>query len=99
VHNAQNHNDFTFTIDGKSYKGIPCVSCHLVIPHGGKRSRLIAYGYGSASPDVQPYIINQNTALVKGFKKTTPLAYQPRNCYSTYSACHPHSTNYGGYDQ
>jgi predicted CXXCH cytochrome family protein len=101
VHNAQNHNDYNFTIDGANYKGIPCVSCHLVIPHGGKRSRLIAYGYGSTSPDVQPYIINQNTALVKGFKKAaTPInGYTTRNCYSSFNQCHPHSMNNGGYDQ
>lgn len=101
AHNAQNHNNLTFTIDGVNYQGIPCVSCHLVIPHGGKRSRLIAYGYGSTSPDVPPYIINQNTALLIGFKKAaTPInGYTTLSCYSSFNQCHPHSTNNGGYDQ
>lgn len=101
VHNEQDHYSLNYTIDGNSYQGIPCVSCHLVIPHGGKRSRLIAYGYGSTSPDVSPYIINQNTALLKGFKKgTAPIdGYQKTNCYSSFPQCHPHSSNNGGYDQ
>ncbi|MFQ5798235.1 MAG: cytochrome c3 family protein [Bacteroidota bacterium] len=98
AHDAGDHNRDTFTIDATQYQGIPCVSCHLVVPHGGKRSRLIAYGFGSLSPDVAPYIVNQNVALVRGFKKANPTQYTKQSCYSTYSACHPHGTNYGGYD-
>ncbi|MBI4697519.1 MAG: cytochrome C [Nitrospirae bacterium] len=78
-----------FVIDGTIYYGIPCVTCHLVVPHGGKRSRLIAYGFESTDPDVTPYIINTNTALLRGFKKDVNGTYSHKQafCYSTAAAC------------
>jgi cytochrome c553 len=100
VHQKGDHNNRNYTIDGISYTGVPCVTCHLVVPHGGKRSRLIAYGYQSSSPDVQPYIINTNVALLRGFKKnaSAPGTYDRRDCYSTASQCSDHNMNAGGYD-
>ena len=101
VHNKDDHYNNSFYIDGTSYQGIPCVSCHLVIPHGGKRSRLIGYGYGAANPDVPPYIINQYTSKLKGFKKASSAwSYSQSNC-STGSGCHMGGMggSGGGYDQ
>lgn len=75
------------------HSNIACVACHLAIPHGGKRSRLIAY-----TSDLSPYDYNNNTARLNGFKKaSTPTGYVKSNCYSTYTGCTTHnSSNCGG---
>lgn len=107
---AGKHYNSNFVIDGISYNGIPCVTCHLVVPHGGNRSRLIAYGYSSLSSNQQPYIINVNTNLLRGFKKSqSPDKYFSSYCYSTHGACGasskypgwPHGTQewVSGYEQ
>jgi len=93
VHSENNHNSGSLTINGQAGTGTPCVSCHLVVSHGGKRSRLIAYGYQAASPDVSPYIINANTALLRGFRKAATTSYTETYCYSTYSACNNHNSS------
>ena len=78
----------------------PCVACHIAVPHGSKRSRLIGY-----ASDVAPYNYNPTGTyttgklLLSGFKKaTTPTNYQGTNCYSTDNNCNYHSFNAGGYD-
>jgi hypothetical protein len=85
------------TIGGKAYTGIPCASCHVAVPHGSKRGRLIAY-----VSDVAPYAYRDgtiNVAIVSGFKKAASrTGYSKSNCYSTQSGCTTHS-NAGGYDQ
>jgi predicted CXXCH cytochrome family protein len=85
------------TIGGKAYTGIPCASCHVAVPHGSKRGRLIAY-----VSDVAPYAYRDgtiNVAFVSGFKKAASrTGYSKSNCYSTQSGCTTHS-NAGGYDQ
>lgn len=103
THSDDHHSNEAYTIDGTNYNGAPCVTCHLVIPHGGKRSRFQAYGYGAgASADVPPYIINTNIALLRGFKKASgPNNYGDEECYSTHSECDHHgdeSSAVGGYD-
>lgn len=75
-------------------KGVACVACHVAIPHGWKRSRLIAYA-GEASP----YNYGGSTAILNGIKKDTSPTYGKSNCYSTNAACSSgHGTNAGGYD-
>ena len=77
---------------------MPCVTCHGVIPHGAKRSRLIAY-----SSDPTPYRYagtGLNTSVIVGFKKATSRTnYADVNCYSLASGCSSNHTNRGGYDQ
>lgn len=98
VHDDGDHLE-SYRIDGISYRGIPCVSCHTVIPHGARRSRLMAYGYQSTSPDPPPYIINANTNLLRGFKKArSPWSYDEGNCWSTTSACDEHDSRAMTYD-
>ncbi len=86
------------TIGGQAYTGIPCVSCHVTVPHGSKRGRLIAY-----RTDVPPYNYldvnraNVQLAIVTGYKKAARNSYSKSNCYSTQSGCTTH-TNAGGYD-
>jgi ribosomal protein L31 len=71
------------------HSNIACVACHLVVPHGGKRSRLIAY-----TSDLSPYDYNNNTARLNGFKKaSSPSTYSKPNCYSTYTGCTTHNSS------
>ncbi len=98
VHREGDHLE-SYTVDGKRYSGVPCVSCHSVVPHGNKRSRLIVYGYGATTPDPYPYIINTNTALLKGFRKaSTPFSYGEGNCWSSSGQCDEHSSRSMTYD-
>ncbi|MBI3298647.1 MAG: hypothetical protein HYZ75_10820 [Elusimicrobia bacterium] len=74
-----------------------CVACHVRLPHGSKRGRLIGY-----DSDLPPYNNNGGTPysrlVLKGFKKAAgPTSYAESNCYSEATGCHNH-TNAGGYD-
>ncbi len=93
------HETRSITINGKTYTGVPCVSCHVAIPHGSKRSRLIGYRTDAAPYNYSdPTNANALLNVISGFKKaTSPSAYQKSNCYSTQSGCTTHS-NAGGYD-
>ena len=98
VHNDGDHHA-DFTINGVNYKGAPCVSCHIVVPHGGKRSRMIGYGYQSTSPDPSPYVINNNVNLMRGFRKAgTPNSYNEGNCWSSSGECGDHNSSKMTYD-
>lgn len=66
---------------GMSTRGAYCVNCHMAVPHGSKRSRLIGY-----NTDLSPYNYNGNSLKVTGFKKTSGT-YAQSNC----------STNCGGH--
>lgn len=76
------------------HSGRACVTCHIAIPHGGKRSRLI--GYNNADTP-SPYNYGGNSLQITQFKK----ASGPNN-YS-YSSCKtgcgwPHSSSVSGAD-
>ena len=66
---------------GMSTRGTYCVNCHMAVPHGSKRSRLIGY-----NTDLSPYNYNGNSLKITGFKKTSGT-YSQNNC----------STNCGGH--
>lgn len=91
------HDNRSVTIGGKYYSGVPCVACHAAVPHGAKRSRLIAY---STDPSPYNYLDGAvSVAIVRGYKKAAgPNSYSKANCYSTNSGCTTH-WNQGGYDQ
>lgn len=80
---------------GKGYK---CVACHIAVPHGGRRSRLIGY-----VTDPSPYNYSgagtYDKLVLRGFKKAaTPGGYDSKvYCYSTVGDCSTHE-NAGGYD-
>ncbi len=90
------HETRTVTISGKAYGGVPCVSCHIAVPHGAKRSRLITY-----ATDVSPYAFRDggiNVNLILGFRKASSAnSYEELHCYSLQTGCHNH-TNQGGYE-
>jgi len=60
----------------EDHSGYACVACHIVIPHGSKRSRLIGY-----VSDPSPYDYNNNTSQITQFKKASgPTNYTKQNC-------------------
>jgi predicted CXXCH cytochrome family protein len=75
---------------------IRCITCHITIPHGSKRSRLIGY-----ASDVQPYNY-QGTGIydklvITGFQKaSSATTYTVNNC-SMNGVCH--GTQAGFYEQ
>lgn len=91
----EKHEDLSFS-DGKAMR---CVFCHVAVPHGSKRGRLIGY-----ASDLPPYNYNGTAALdrlqLSGFKKAPgPTSYTQLNCFSSTVACHDkHGVNAGGYD-
>ncbi len=75
-----------------------CITCHSVVPHGTRRSRMIGYASEPA-----PYNFSGTATYAKlvllGFKKaSSPTGYSESNCYTTTTGCTNHS-NAGGYDQ
>lgn len=82
---------------GPQIGNIACVACHVVVPHGAKRGRLIGY---AAEP--APYNAGgagtYEKLVLSGFKKASSrTGYSKSNCYSTVSGCTTHN-NSGGYD-
>lgn len=83
VHDAVIHQD----------PSIKCVTCHVAVPHGAKRSRLIGY-----ATDVSPYNYNgtgvYDKLVVTGFAKAAgPTLYQTNNC-SMNGVCHGTQSNF-----
>ncbi|MBE0514619.1 cytochrome c3 family protein [Sulfurimonas sp.] len=81
-----------------SRAAIPCVQCHVAIPHGSPVSRLIGYTTFPA-----PYNYGGNSLKMTGWKKK---AYDPLDVGTRANAYAPacgggmcHGTSYGGYDQ
>nr|MBF0223194.1 hypothetical protein [Desulfobulbaceae bacterium] len=76
--------------------GYPCITCHIIVPHGSKRSRLIGY-----ESDAAPYSLDEGGGLVWpvvwGFKKVTDpfddttkdcsTGYDKGSCYANTTAC------------
>lgn len=66
---------------------VKCITCHVVVPHGARRSRLIGY-----DTDVAPYnYLGTGTyerLVIEGFYKATgPRSYDKENCSMT-GVCH-----------
>ncbi|MEI6210879.1 MAG: cytochrome c3 family protein [bacterium] len=59
-----------------------CYECHIVIPHGGKMSRLIADG-DSTMPARYAYNSNTNLVQIKWFNKAAPASYNGNNQCNT----------------
>ncbi len=85
VHRISNHRPST----------VKCITCHVTIPHGSRRSRLI--GYASDPP---PYDYSgagtYEKLVIVGFKKAAdPMNYQKEDCSMT-GICH--GTQVGVYE-
>lgn len=73
---ANCHNDGTFVDGGHTaHRSVPgCYSCHIVIPHGGKLSRLIADGNSPNMPARYAYNNDTNNVQLTGFTKAASLS-------------------------
>jgi predicted CXXCH cytochrome family protein len=74
---------------------VKCITCHVAVPHGAKRSRLIGY-----ESDVSPYnysgIGTYDKLVISGFQKANgPLTYDKASC-SMNGVCH--GTQIGFYE-
>jgi predicted CXXCH cytochrome family protein len=75
--------------DDMAHQGaqIKCITCHVVVPHGAKRSRLIGY-----ESDLAPYNNlgpgTYDKLVITGFQKAIdPRSYTEQNCSMT-GVCH-----------
>jgi predicted CxxxxCH...CXXCH cytochrome family protein len=80
------------------HQNITCVECHVAVPHGAKRSRLIGYGTNATNPDPAPYDYNGNSLKITGFRKaSSPTDYNQKgpgdhNCTTSgIMGCHGNS--------
>lgn len=83
VHAKSNH-------QGSSVK---CITCHVVVPHGSKRSRLIGY---ASEPSPYNYLGAgaYDKLIVVGFRKASgPNNYSESNCTFNSGQCHGTQTN------
>jgi len=62
---------------------VQCVMCHVAVPHGSKRSRLIGY-----SSDSSPYNYLGSSLVITGFRKAAPWSYAPANCQASCHSVH-----------
>jgi predicted CXXCH cytochrome family protein len=85
AHESQKHKDLN----------IRCITCHVVIPHGAKRSRLIGY-----DSDVQPYNYSGpgqfDKLVINGFQKAVASTSYTENSCSMNGVCH--GTQLGAYE-
>jgi hypothetical protein len=68
-----------------------CHNCHIVIPHGGKMSRLIGDN-NSTMPTRYAYSNTLSNMWIQSFTKPTSGSYAKANCQSGTSGCTTHNT-------
>ncbi|HEY3400431.1 MAG TPA: cytochrome c3 family protein [Geothrix sp.] len=70
-----------------THEGHFCYECHIVIPHGGKVSRLMGSklynGVGADLPARYAYQNNPANMLIVQFKKGVTGSYSTSNCYTS----------------
>ena len=83
---ANCHNNSSTTYHGGDHNSTRCYACHIVVPHGGKMSRLMASTTGMPVR----YAYNNSLANVSltAFTKTTATGYGSGNC----GGCGEHSS-------
>ncbi len=69
------------------HSGRYCYNCHIVIPHGGKMSRLIGDQNG-AMPARYAYNNATSTMYIQMFKKAAPSSYPKSNCQASCTGDH-----------
>ncbi|HEY5973177.1 MAG TPA: hypothetical protein VIU41_00405 [Geobacteraceae bacterium] len=94
--NCHNLNTNPHFSDG-AHTDIPCVGCHVRVPHGGKVSRLINTQSSGRVPRYSPSGDGNGAIYIQQFVKTTPGNYQTSNCWipGPNSVCHNNSANNG----
>jgi hypothetical protein len=61
-----------------NHKSVKCAGCHIVLPHGGRVSRLIATSDGGLPARLQQTGVSVNMVQFK--KASTPSGYSESNC-------------------
>ncbi|SNB47391.1 CxxxxCH/CxxCH domain-containing protein [Geobacter sp. DSM 9736] len=79
-----------------AHQVIPCVGCHIRVPHGGKVSRLINTNSAGRVPRYSPNGQNGGTIYINKFIKQSGGDYSKSDCYSTNGSCGDHSSNIAG---
>ncbi len=82
--------NFVNNVHGKSdhqSSQVKCITCHVAVPHGSKRSRLIGY-----LTDVSPYNYlgpgTYDRLVIIGFRKSARTSYNENNCSMNNGMCH-----------
>lgn len=76
--------------DGPQLGNVACIRCHILVPHGGKMSRLIGDNDGTM-PARYAYQGNLANMYIDSFiKASTPTGYNAGNCQSNSSGCTTH---------
>ena len=78
---SKSHNEHEDRQLGPDNK-MSCVYCHVAVPHGSDKGRLIGY-----STDPAPYNYSNRLRITSFTKANGPNAYQKNNC-STVTGCH-----------
>ena len=77
--------------DGDQLNNVACIRCHILVPHGGKMSRLIGDNDGTM-PAPYAYLGTISNMYVRKFTKaSTPTGYQKSYCYSSSTGCSKHN--------
>ncbi|MBI4849341.1 MAG: CxxxxCH/CxxCH domain-containing protein [Nitrospirae bacterium] len=83
------------------HSSVPCVGCHIRIPHGGKVSRLISAADSATPLTILPSRLAPDgngggTVYLRKFTRAAYNSYSKSNCYSSNSSCGSHnSSSYG----
>ena len=83
---ANCHADSSGGIHGRGEHNIECYRCHIIVPHGGKMSRLIADRDGTM-PARYAYQNNTANVYVQAFTKTSGT-YQKNACQASCTSEH-----------
>ncbi|MGC4116854.1 MAG: hypothetical protein QM765_20290 [Myxococcales bacterium] len=67
---------------------VPCYRCHIVIPHGGKMSRLIGDRDSAAMPSRYAYGNTKTNLYIQSFTKNARSSYQRSNCQASCTTEH-----------
>jgi predicted CxxxxCH...CXXCH cytochrome family protein len=87
---ANCHNNANLHTRDGAHGGANCYACHIVVPHGGKLSRLICDGDAAgAMPARYAYSNTKSNCRVQSFTKASSDAnYQPSNCQANCTGTH-----------
>ena len=83
---ANCHNNSSTTYHGGNHNGNRCYECHIVVPHGGKISRLLGAN-GGGLPARYAYNNTTSTMRMTGITKSTATGYTQSTC----GGCGEHS--------
>jgi hypothetical protein len=76
---ANCHNNSSTVYHGGNHNSRRCYECHIVVPHGGKVSRLLGAN-GGGMPARYAYNNATNTMGLTAITKSTATAYSQNNC-------------------